>query len=215
MTISKAWSWEISEDPVWDHPSEDIYYYVQRWKEKGFQNILDLGCGLGRNTILFARNGFRTSGLDLSEFGVTKTREKLAESGLAGSVVCGDIHNLPYDDDSFDALLAYHVISHTDSIGIRTILNEMSRVVRSKGELYFTLCSKESPTFKKGTYKRLDANTVLKNDGPEQDIPHFYTDENELADLLHQMKVLKIRHIKDIFSNSYSWHYFMLCENNK
>jgi len=93
MTISKAWSWEISEDPIWDTPSEDVYYYVERWKEKGFQNILDLGCGMGRNTILFARNGFRTSGLDLSEYGVNKTRKKLDASGHAGSVVCGDINN--------------------------------------------------------------------------------------------------------------------------
>lgn len=87
--------------------------------------------------------------------------------------------------------------------------------MKNKGELYFTLCSKESPTFKNGIYKKLDTHSVLKDEGLEQNIPHFYTDETELAELLHRMKILKVGHIKDIFSNSCGWHYFTLCENNK
>jgi len=215
MSISKAWYWEIAEDQIWDYSSEDVYYYVERWKEKKYRNVLDLGCGIGRNTLLLAKNGFDISGIDLSEFGVNKTKERLLKNGLDGNVICGDIHNLPYGDNSFDALLAYHVISHTDSIGIRKIIGEMNRVVRNKGELYFTLCSKESPTYKNKKYKKVDRNTVLKNEGPEQNIPHFYSNEEEVKEILNGMKILIIRHIKDIFSNTYSWHYFILCENNK
>lgn len=215
MVASKAWTWEISDDPVWENPSEDVYYYVERWKEKGFHDILDLGCGMGRNTCLFSKNGFNTFGIDLSEYGVEKTNARLKREELEGSIRCGDINELPYADDSFDGLLAYHVISHTDSKGIITILNEMKRVVRKGGELYFTLCSKDSPSFANEKYERIDDNTIIKNDGPEQDIPHFYIDETELPNLIQGLKVIRLRHIKDIFDGSYGCHYFIHCENLK
>lgn len=37
-------------------------------------------------------------------------------------VKVADMQDLPYQDDSFDAIFAYHVISHTDTLGIGQIL---------------------------------------------------------------------------------------------
>jgi len=215
VSVSKAWTWEVSTDDIWNHPSEDVYYYVERWKELGLQRVLDLGCGIGRNTLLLARNGFAVSGLDLSAYGIEQTGLKLEQAVLHVALTCADINKLPYADNSFDALLAYHVISHTDSVGIVNILNEMKRVVKPGGELYFTLCSKDSPSFQNNAYTKLDENTVLKVDGPEQGIPHFYSDEQSLPYLLSGMTILKLRHTKDVFEGSYSWHYFILCRNDK
>jgi ubiquinone/menaquinone biosynthesis C-methylase UbiE len=51
---------------------------------------------------------------------------------------------LPYKDESFDCILAYHVISHTDTQGIKRILKELNRVLRKSGEFFITLCSKKA-----------------------------------------------------------------------
>ena len=56
--MSKEWNWELNKQNVWLNPSVESYYYVNTWKEKGFKKILDLGCGLGRHSILFAKNNF-------------------------------------------------------------------------------------------------------------------------------------------------------------
>mgnify|MGYP000250597888 CR=1 FL=1 len=215
MIQSKAWNWEISKEDIWEEPCEDLYYYIYRWKNKKFKSILDLGCGMGRNTLLLAENDFSVSGIDLSEYGVNKTIDRISSKNLKANVICGDINSLPYENNAFDALLAYHVISHTDSSGIYRILDEMKRVVKNRGELYFTLCSKQSPSFSNPEYSKIDENTIIKKDGPEENIPHFYTTEDQLPSLLCDMKILKLRHTKDIYNNSYSWHYFILCENLK
>jgi ubiquinone/menaquinone biosynthesis C-methylase UbiE len=139
MVKSKEWNWAKVTENFWNEPSEDVYYYVDRWEKKGYKRFLDLGCGLGRQSILFAENGFETYSFDLSQYGIESLNEKSKELGLNIKTAVGDINSLPYDSNMFDCLLAYHVISHTDTKGIRVIISEISRVLKSGGEFFITL----------------------------------------------------------------------------
>jgi ubiquinone/menaquinone biosynthesis C-methylase UbiE len=209
MVISKEWNWAKVDDGIWEKPSEDIYYYINRWKENGYNTFLDLGCGLGRHSILFALNGFETYSLDLSEFGLASLSEKAKNLGLNIKTCKADINKLPYEDDFFDCLLAYHVISHTDSEGIKIILSEIKRVLKTDGEFFITLCSKESPGFKLENCQRIDENTIIKTEEPEMGIPHFYSDLDGVKRLLSDFQIIKIRHIEDIWETGSSCHYFI------
>ncbi|NLY96943.1 MAG: methyltransferase domain-containing protein [Clostridiaceae bacterium] len=121
----------------------------------------------------------------------------------------GDIHNLPYEDNRFDCLLAYHVISHTDSEGIIKVISEIRRVLRSGGEFYITLCSKSSPNFTQSKYPKIDENTVIKTEEPEIGIPHYYADLQDIHRLLREFLIFRIRHIEDFFKNTSSRHYYI------
>jgi SAM-dependent methyltransferase len=144
MVKSKEWNWAKVTDNFWNEPSEDVYYYVDRWKKKGYKRFLDLGCGLGRHSILFAENGFDTYSFDLSQYGIEHLNEKSKELELNIKTAVGDINSLPYDSNMFDCLLAYHVISHTDTQGIRVIISEINSggVMKSGGEFFIILISK-------------------------------------------------------------------------
>lgn len=209
MVKSKEWDWAKVTDNFWNEPSEDVYYYVDRWKKKGYKRFLDLGCGLGRHSILFAENGFDTYSFDLSQYGIESLNEKSMKLGLNIKTAVGDINNLPYDSNMFDCLLAYHVISHTDTQGIRAIISEINRVLKSGGEFFITLCSKNSPSYAQKGYPKIDENTILKTEEPEMNIPHFYSDLNSVKDLLADFELIRIRHIEDIFNETNSWHYFI------
>ncbi|MGE5629832.1 MAG: class I SAM-dependent methyltransferase [Caulobacteraceae bacterium] len=209
MIKSKEWNWAEVRDDFWSTPSEDVYYYASRWKEKGFKYFLDLGCGLGRHSVFFAENGFETYSLDLSEDGINNLNRKAEKLGLNIRTTIGDINNLPYSSDMFDCLLAYHVISHTDTEGIKAIVKELERVLKSGGEFFITLCSKCSPSFSRKDYIRIDENTIIKTEEPEIDVPHFYTDLDGVRSILKNFDIIRIRHIEDIFNDSNSWHYFV------
>jgi len=60
MIKSKAWSWnwDASVAPWWEEPAAEVYPLVTRWTKAGFKKFLDLGCGIGRHSIMFADNGF-------------------------------------------------------------------------------------------------------------------------------------------------------------
>jgi len=215
-TISKPWDWSKNTQDYWNNPSEESYYLLNRWKNKNYKYFLDLGCGLGRHSLLFANNDFQVNSFDLSDIAVNDLTTKSKNLGLQ-NIICttGDMSKLPYSDNSFDCLLAYHVISHTDSQGIKIIIKEINRVLKNGGEFFLTLCSKNSWSFQEAGYPKHDENTIIKiEDGPENGIPHFYSDENTITDLFSNFRLINIRHTKDVVlygtSLKNSWHYFIL-----
>lgn len=82
MEVSKAWNWALEKSDVWKVPSEESYALAARWKEKKYRELLDFGCGLGRHTVLFARQGFHVTAFDLSETGAAHTAEWAAQENL-------------------------------------------------------------------------------------------------------------------------------------
>ena len=213
MAQSKAWDWGKVTNPYWLMPSEESYYLAARWKEKGYRTILDLGCGLGRHTVYFGKQGFSVSAMDLSPEGVDHTRTWAEKEGLCIDIRQGDMQTLPYEDGAFDCLFAYHVISHTDTPGARNIISQIRRVIRPGGEIYITLCSKETLSFQEAKYPRIDENTVLKTEGAEVEVPHFYADLDQVLNLLDGFEIQGIRHVDECWFDGEkhtSKHYFVL-----
>lgn len=216
MSVSKAWNWSEEHSPIWREPSEESYFIARRWKQQGCKDVLDFGCGLGRHAIYFAQQGFRVSAFDLSQEGVdTLAAWAKAEGVQVETQVC-DMLKLPYEANSFDAIFAYHVISHTDTAGANVILSEIARVLRPGGEVFLSLCSKDTWSFKDAGYPKLDENTVVKtDDGPEQGIPHFYVTLNDIVALFGAFTVERVRHVDDCYfagRKQNSKHYFVLAK---
>jgi SAM-dependent methyltransferase len=200
LVAPKEWNWtNVPESSWWfKKPAEDVYYYLNRWKEMGFLKFLDLGCGVGRHSIFFAQHGFEVEALDLSQKGLDTLAENAKKLDLNINMTLGDMHRLPYDSEVFDCLLSYHVISHTDSQGIKLIMNEMKRVLKPGGEFLITLCSKESPTFQSGKFPKLDENTIVKNEEPEIGVPHYYVNIDGVRETLQDFEIIWIRHTREI-----------------
>ena len=94
------------------------------------KDFLDLGCGLGRHSVLFAKNGFNVSCFDISEEAINRTKQWCEEENLKCNYKVGDMLLLPYKDNSFDCILCRNVISHTDTEGIKKIIKELKRVLK-------------------------------------------------------------------------------------
>ena len=217
MVESKAWDWKIvkgKHEQTWLEPSIESYYLVHRWQEQGKQDFLDLGCGLGRHTVQFAKAGFKTSGFDLSEESINRTAEYAKSEQLDVDLKVGDMLELPYADASFDCILCRNVISHTDTKGMRQITAELMRVLRPGGECYLTLGSKETWGFKQD-WPVVDENTKIRvEDGPENGIPHFYADYDLILDIFKDFQIETVYQLEDFYEKNgktlNSWHYHVL-----
>ena len=76
---------------------------------------------------------------------------------------------LPYPKESMDCILCRNVISHTDTEGIKIIIEQIYNILRKNGECFLTLGSKNAETFKNKNNPRKDANTAIRIDeGPEK-----------------------------------------------
>ncbi|HYF81566.1 MAG TPA: class I SAM-dependent methyltransferase [Clostridia bacterium] len=212
--VTKEWDWNKNSQAIWFTPCEESYYLINRWKEKDFKRFLDLGCGRGRHSIQFAKNGFDVSSVDLSDVAVSGLQEWAGKEGLNISAAIVDMMDLPFENETFDCLLAYHVISHTDSKGIIKAISEINRVLKTGGEFYITFCSKNSWSYKEAGFPRLDDNTVIKvEDGPENGVPHYHVDDSVLKELLANFGLITVKQIQDVVLEGHdyvSWHYFVL-----
>ncbi len=222
MVDSKAWNWKMvsgEKAKIWLEPSIESYYLLERWKNQGKKEFLDLGCGLGRHTILFAKNGFNTSAFDLSKEAIHRTEEYAKQENVVVDLKIGDMLNLPYENQSFDCILCRNVISHTDTEGMKKIVLELKRVLRKNGECYLTLGSKDSWGFKQETWTLVDANTrIRKDNGPEDGIPHFFADYDLIYKLFSEFSIETIYQLEDFYKNNKkmfsSHHYHVLIRKN-
>lgn len=197
MVQSKEWDWKNAEQEKWMKPSEDSYYLAAKWAEEGACSILDLGCGLGRHAVYFAKQGFKVAAVDLSEDGVRIAKEKRRESGVDFLCEVADMTGLPFANDVFDRVFSYHVISHQDTAGVQKVIDEITRVLKPEGKVFLTMCSKAHCAFLDERYPRLDENTVLKTEGAEVDVPHFFADKETLKKLFHEYTFDHVRHITE------------------
>jgi len=92
----------------------------------GGAEILDAGCGSGRNLEWLARFGAVT-GLELSEDSLEYARRR-----AIGSVVAGSVEDIPLADESFDLVTSFDVIEHVDDL---RALRELHRLLRPGGRL--------------------------------------------------------------------------------
>jgi SAM-dependent methyltransferase len=212
MVESKAWKWEIvdKDDKYWNTPAPEVYYLSEHWKTKNFKDFLDMGCGFGRNAIFMAKKGYDVWAFDLSEHSTKMTKEKAEEQNVKlKEIKVADMLSLPYEDESFDCILAFNVISHTDKKGFNKILSEIKRVLRPGGEVYFTVGSKESFWFNNPKCIPIDDCTKIRvEDGPENGIPHFYIDDGDCFKLFNDFKIVQIKNVRELTQyGNFSPHY--------
>ncbi|HEX6923109.1 MAG TPA: class I SAM-dependent methyltransferase [Bacillales bacterium] len=95
--------------------------------------ILEVGCGTGRTSCYLAKEGGNVTGLDVRPKMLETAKKRADREGVKVDWVEGDIHNLPFESGSFDAVFAESVTVFGD---IETVLKEYYRVLAPGGELY-------------------------------------------------------------------------------
>jgi SAM-dependent methyltransferase len=98
--------------------------------------ILDAGCGSGRNMVDLVRYGTVT-GLEIADASVLWARDR----GV-GEVVQGSITAAPFADESFDFAVCLDVLEHIDDD--QQALRELRRTIRPGGTLLITVPAYQS-----------------------------------------------------------------------
>ena len=75
-------------------------------KPRQGESILDIAFGDGRNTAFLCDLGLDVHGIELTEEIVSQTGKRLLETGYEPALKTGRNSSIPYEDESFDYILA-------------------------------------------------------------------------------------------------------------
>ena len=96
--------------------------------------LLDGGCGLGDWTVYFTRNGYPTTGLDISRETVAQLGELFPDVTFA----TGDIRDTGLAADSIDGYFSWGVFEHFEA-GLQPCIREALRVLKPGGYLFVSV----------------------------------------------------------------------------
>ena len=124
-----------SKEKYWDSFEKDrVLPMLGDLKDK---KVLDVGAGTGRLALRMVKAGAQVTALDISQEMLKKfdvpclPSEALAEGGSVFNVVVGDAENLPFEDESFDIVVATFLIVHLKDL--RKFFDEAYRVLKPGG----------------------------------------------------------------------------------
>jgi ubiquinone/menaquinone biosynthesis C-methylase UbiE len=96
------------------------------------QDVLEIGVGNGSHAGLLAKHAKSFTGIDLTDYAVRSTTERLRHFGLSGTIERMDAERMAFPDNSFDFIWSWGVIHHSSDT--REVLSEMRRVLRPGGQ---------------------------------------------------------------------------------
>jgi SAM-dependent methyltransferase len=129
-----------------DPPMETVYPLEYAYALLGDirgRTVLDFGCGSGENTLLLAKRGAKTVGVDISADLIALARSRLAINGLPGAAqfIVGSAHN-PVESDRVDVVFGVAILHHLD---LELTAREVHRVLKPGGRAIFQEPVRDSP----------------------------------------------------------------------
>ena len=150
---------------------------VQSHFTSGGQRLLDLGCGTGFYSLIFARAGYEVFGFDIAPNNIA-IADRLAEKyGLRGRThfAVSAAETLDYEDEFFDVVTGINILHHVD---IKSAVAECMRVLKPGGIAMFHEPVR-APLFDTLRESRLGTWLVSKEASFER---HITEDERKLDD---------------------------------
>jgi SAM-dependent methyltransferase len=106
------------------------------------QRLLEVGCGIGVDSIQLAKRGFQVTAVDLTESALAVAKQFATRREATVDFRLGNAEGLDFPDESFDAVYSFGVLHHTPDI--ERSVAEVYRVLRPGGRAYVMLYHRNS-----------------------------------------------------------------------
>jgi len=193
---SQHWEKNFSSKPEMFglEPSLPAKKSLELFKESKISKIVELGAGLGRDTIFFAKNSIHVTAVDYSSSGLKVINDKTQKQNLSNliSTKLFDVRKkLPFEDNSIEACFShmlYCMALTTEEL--KYLNNEICRVLKPNGINIYTVRHTKDGDYKNGIHRGED---LYENDGF---IVHFFS-KDKINSLLEGYQNIKIEDFEE------------------
>ena len=164
------------------------------FKKNNCSKIVELGAGLGRDSIYFGKNSINVTALDYSKNGIKVINEKIKKENLTSSIstLKFDIReDLPFETNSVDACYSHmlYCMALTQK-DLDKLNSEIHRILKPGGINIYTVRNTDDGDYKKGIHRGEDLYEI---DGF---IIHFFS-KDKILNLTNGFKNLNIEYFEE------------------
>lgn len=152
------WSKKRASIPVYDNWLDD---YNDILTENKNTEILDLGCGIGADTLYLIERGFNVLSCDFSNEALKSIRENIPNSKTK---YLDMLKTFPFADKSYSLIIADLSLHYIDNDATINIMNEIKRVLKDNGVLLARVASVNDFNFGAGIGEQLEKNFYFEGD---------------------------------------------------
>ena len=171
--------WNISYENFVDMFGEEVSYPVQQTMSYLNPNttmkVLELGCGQGRDTLVFAQHNCAVTALDYSEVGVEQLMKKATELNVSNKItpITHDVRKeWPFENETYDICYSHMLLNMAFTENdLLFIMKEAYRILKPGGVHIFTVRNSTDAHYEQGVKRGED---LYEMDGF---IVHFFTKE--------------------------------------
>jgi SAM-dependent methyltransferase len=175
-------------------PSEAAINTLKTLKEQNIKKVVELGAGLGRDTIFFAKNSINVEALDYSSAAIKIINKKALKHKLLSliSTKIFDVRKkLPFKDDSVEACFSHMLYCMAlTTVELKYLNNEICRILKPGGINIYTARHTGDGDYKNGIHR---GENLYENDGF---IVHFFSEE-KVREITNGFDVINIKKFEE------------------
>ncbi len=172
---SQHWESNFSSKPEMFglDPSTAAKKALKIFSDYKIKNIVELGAGLGRDSLYFGKNSINVYSLDYSPSAIASINIKIQSNNLSKIITTKlfDIRKkLPFEDNSVDACFSHmlYCMALTNE-DLQSLNNEICRILKPQGINIYTVRSTDDGDYRQGIHRGED---LYENQGF---IVHFFS----------------------------------------
>jgi ubiquinone/menaquinone biosynthesis C-methylase UbiE len=140
-------------------PSIFAKEFVKLLEEYKINSVLEVGCGNGRDSILFAKSGYNTTSIDIVPKAIELARRNAKKAEVDITFKIANVEKLPFKNEEFGSFFTLSVLHSTN---LQKSLPELTRVLQPEGVAFIHIYG--DTQFEDGKKKEdtIDWNDYLK-----------------------------------------------------
>lgn len=169
--------------------------------------VLELGCGLGNDSVFFAEKEHSVVGTDFADVAVQQDSKRYEVQKNLQFKVLDMTQSFPFNDQEFDVVYARLSLHYFTDAVTKKVFREIHRVLKKGGLLCFVCKSTEDPLYGQGEELEKD---MFSRGGH---VRHFFSEQYAKECLQNKFKIEKMEAGKEKFYGDESGYVKVIAES--
>ena len=158
---------------------------------KNGNQLLDVGCGEGADSVSFAKKGFQVTAIDNNKIYLDRLKEFISDKGITNiSIKCGDVIDYPYHQNFYDVINCLLVGCCMKRSDFERLLITLKQAIKASGIIIMSLRNYLDPEFTDfaATETMIEPNTFRKREDCCK--IRYFIEKNRLRESFSNFEIL-------------------------